>query len=430
MLKKKNFYKNCATLFVSLSLATVLSACGGGGSGGENSATSTNTPTPTPEAATATPTPPPAQVQANVAPLRVTPGPVGSYMNGLFGDVTFCDAQNQCVEVKDMLFDTGSSGIRVLQSALPNNGFLPTTKMGGRNVASCALYASGYAWGEVTSATVRIGNMTTTVPIPVHVVGRSSNTVPEDCSAGSQPLNTQAQLRANGIIGIGVFSKDCGMLCDLAPTVAYWTCDTFDCWASKMPIANQITNPISAMPAPFNNGTVISLPAIPSAGAKDVIGKLYVGIVDNNIATLQAPETVVNADTRGYVSMTMGGEVYTESFFDSGTNGNGFTDKTGMSKCSASAFSFFCPTVAKTDVVTMNNQKPGAAGQITSLTINTGNANQLIVSGNNAYNNMSFDFSSWNKSVNLGLPSFYGRNIFTGIENTSSDYGNGRYFAF
>jgi hypothetical protein len=63
--------------------------------------------------------------------------------------------------------------------------------------------------------------------------------------------------------------------------------------------------------------------------------------------------------------------------------------------------------------------------------IKIGNAGQLYNSGNFAFNNLGIpntNLSSTN--IDLGLTFFYGKNIVTGMEGTTSNLGSGTYFAF
>jgi hypothetical protein len=55
----------------------------------------------------------------NVAAVAVNGGPLGNYANGLFVSVTVCvPASSTCQTIPNVLVDTGSTGLRILGSAL------------------------------------------------------------------------------------------------------------------------------------------------------------------------------------------------------------------------------------------------------------------------------------------------------------------------
>ena len=81
---------------VLVGILLLLSGCGGGGGGGSS-----------------------AIIQANVLPLTVDPGP-GNGVNHLFASVTICapGSNINCQTVDHVLVDTGSTGLRIMASAL------------------------------------------------------------------------------------------------------------------------------------------------------------------------------------------------------------------------------------------------------------------------------------------------------------------------
>src|SRR5207342_1303998 len=59
----------------------------------------------------------------NVQPITVNSGPANNYVNGLFTSVTVCvpGSASNCQTIDGVLVDTGSSGLRILSSALTLN---------------------------------------------------------------------------------------------------------------------------------------------------------------------------------------------------------------------------------------------------------------------------------------------------------------------
>ena len=84
---------------------------------------------------------------------------------------------------------------------------------------------------------------------------------------------------------------------------------------------------------------------------------------------------------------------------------------------------FYCPT-AETKFTATNTGSNGASG---TVTFNIANARTLLNSGNTAFNNLGGGFAG---SFDYGLPFFFGRNVYVGIENQSTPGGVGPYWAY
>src|ERR1700723_1624120 len=123
-------------------------ACGGG-----SSSITTQTPPPT---------------GSNVATLTGKAGPAGDYANGAFTSVTVCvPGTSTCQTINGVLVDTGSSGLRLLSSALTIS--LPQQDASdGNPVAECLPFVIGYTWGPVQTADVEMaGEKASSTPIQV-----------------------------------------------------------------------------------------------------------------------------------------------------------------------------------------------------------------------------------------------------------------------
>jgi hypothetical protein len=328
--------------------------------------------------------------------------------------------------VNNVIYDTGSVGVRILSSALPSN-FLTANTISGKTVSECEVFASGYTWGDVANATVQLGQMTTPSAIPIQVIGQSSSTTPSACSSNGTNLSNISGLAANGIIGIGLFNQDCGSTCAAVSNAGfYYGCSNGTCSTIAVPVAQQIQNPVSSMSSD-NNGTVISLPSIPSTGSSSVTGNIYLGIGTRNNNTLSNP-TVYNTSTYGYINITYNGTTYPKSFIDSGSSLVGVIDSS-IPTCTASYSSgLLCPTSDLTKTITLANSSKTVSG---NSTIYFSNATSLLNNGNNAYYNIGQPlYSTLSSGVDLGLGFFFGKSIATGIEGYSSSYGSGTYYAF
>jgi len=195
---------------VAIALLACMTGCGSGGGGHHGTTTG---PTST---SVASSTPQPIATPMNVQPIAVNSGPTGDYVNGLFTSVTICvpgDA-GRCQTISGILVDTGSVGLRILSSALSLS--LPqqmTTS--GDPAAECVPFLGSVTWGSVRVADVKLAGQTASA-IPVQVIGDPKfPNIPARCTSGGlPPANDIGSLRANGLLGIGVFREDCGGACE------------------------------------------------------------------------------------------------------------------------------------------------------------------------------------------------------------------------
>src|SRR4029077_10019456 len=88
----------------------------------------------------------------NVAPITVNAGPAGNYANGAFTSVTVCvPGSSTCQTIDGVLVDTGSTGLRLLSSALTIK--LTQQETGtGNPVVECLPFLGSYTWGPVQTA--------------------------------------------------------------------------------------------------------------------------------------------------------------------------------------------------------------------------------------------------------------------------------------
>jgi hypothetical protein len=392
-------------------LAIVLAmGCGGGGSssdGNNNGSGSTQ----------------------NVQPLNVDAGPAGNYVNGAFTSVTVCiPGTSNCQTIPGVLVDTGSSGLRVLSSALTLT--LPQQKDANNNaIAECNQFQDGFTWGPVQSADVQIAGEQAS-DIPIQVIGSNNFPVPTACTnTGLASEETLQALGANGILGVGTFRQDCGGACAITGTGnpgLYFRCPSSSCVPTTEGLANQVQNPVW-MFSSDNNGVLIQLPSVAAGGgASPFSGSLIFGIGTQSNNSL-GNATVFALNSQGEFSTIFSNRTVT-GFIDSGSNGLYFLDSasTGLPTCTGSknASSFYCP--ATTQHLSATNRGTNGASNQVSFAVS--NANTLFLTpGAVAFSDLAgpnpgfFDF---------GLPFFYGRNVFTAIEGQNTSAGAGPFWAY
>ena len=414
-------------------LSVALTGCGGGGgsSGGSTTAAIPASPA-SPASAASSPANAPASSPTasapasvpqsntpNTQPIAVTSAP-GLTRNMLTTSVTVCvPGTSNCATIDNIQVDTGSQGLRILASALPSSLQLAALPSGSGNAGECAVFGGGYTWGAVRSADVQMaGQVAASLPVQL-IADPSLPSVPSDCAGTGLAMQTTTTLRSNGILGVGLFAADCGSACAASALPRwYYSCDASGaCQASMQPVAQQVTNPVSAFPLD-NNGVVIDLPPVPDAGASSVAGSLIFGIgtqADNVLGSVM----VLKANTQsGYVSTTSNGQTYSLSYLDTGSNAL-YIANAGMPECGL----WYCPTTTQA----ANAVIAGTDGTTAAVAFSVANSTSLFDSSNNAFDNLAGIASD---SFGWGLPFFFGRRVYTAIEARVTSAGDGPYYAF
>ena len=372
--------------------------------------------------------PQPAGPASDVESIVVNSGPANDYANGAFASATICvpGSPTSCQTIDGLLVDTGSSGVRVLASALT----LPLPQQnaaGGGALVECNQFLDGYTWGPVQTADVKLSGESAS-SVPIQVIGASQfATVPSDCTSGGLTSeDTLATLGANGVLGVGEFRQDCGFGCTIAGASnpgLYFACSAQGCQTTTASLAQQLQNPVWLFGSD-NNGVVLELPPVAAAGAATATGSMVFGIGTQSNNALGSAR-VMTADANGNFSTIYNGKTYGGSFIDSGSNGFFFLDSpsTGLPLCPDTS-DFYCPATSPSVSAT----PVGANGTSVAVTFTVGNADTFL---NNLAFNAFPELAGPNAgSFDWGLPFFYGRRVFTAIEGQSTPSGIGPYWAF
>ncbi|HMC70412.1 MAG TPA: DUF3443 domain-containing protein, partial [Mycobacteriales bacterium] len=363
----------------------------------------------------------------NMQSVVVNSGPNNDYANGLFTSVTVCvPGTSSCQLISGILVDTGSTGLRVLSSAL-NNLNLPQQTATSGPVVECAQFQDGFTWGPVQTADVKLAGETAS-SVPIQVIGSPSfSTIPSGCAnSGGTAEDSLGTLSANGILGVGLFREDCGPPCASSGSSNpgfYYSCPSSGCIVIAQPSAKQLQNPVS-MFATDNNGVVIQLPSVAPGGAATLTGSMTFGIGTQSDNALGSAK-VYTTDGTGSFTTVFNGQSLASSFIDSGSNGFFFVDaaSSGLPVCLDTS-DFYCPAPRQSFSATTR----GANGTTSTVSFSIDNADTLLrarqfsvfgeLGGPNAG---AFDW---------GLPFFYGRTVFTAIDGQSTPGGTGPYWAY
>lgn len=367
---------------------------------------------------------------SNVLPIHVGPsagsvcGQMG-YGNEPCTSVTICvPGTQQCQVLTDILVDTGSVGLRVFQSVIQLP--LPLILDGsGHPYAECAQFGTGSDWGPLVQAGLVLSGEPA-ITLPIQLINQSFAPAPSGCADGD---TGPQEAGYNGILGLGVFAQDCGADCAADPSnKVYFDCSTTgpsgSCQSVTMPLSDQLQNPVSGLPTD-NNGLLIAMPQADFRGSHDLTGVLILGI---GTRANNAP-TQVHAyltDDLGTFTTVMEGRAYPGSFIDSGSNGLFFPNDVGLPLCPSSgpANQFYCPSQVQS--LTATNLSYGGNSEA-QITFGIGNGEALLNSGNFAFPDLGGNVTSL---FDWGMPFFYGRAVFEGIEGQSSPIGYGHYMAY
>lgn len=379
------------TLLLSLALA----ACGGGGSNGTNSSA--------PNLAPATP----AALEANAVKITVEAGP-GNNVNLPYVTLTICaPGTTTCQIIDHILVDTGSTGLRLLASALTGVN-LPAQSSGASSaVWECAQFLNFVVWGPVKLSDITIGEKRA-ASMPMQLV----ETTGSGCNNAALSATSASELGANGILGVGLFTND-GQL--------YYNCAQPSRFCKiNVATSSQVQNPVTRF-ATDNNGVLLQLPAVASSGATRIEGQMIFG-VDTQSNNQLGTARVIQANSVGYFSTTYKGTVLPNSYIDSGSNGLYFDDPS-LSQCSSNA-GFYCPPSQQNLMATITLRN----GASDTVPFSIANASTLFATNNYGFNNLGGGLSS--SGFDWGLPFFLGRNVYTVIEGRSTSAGTGPLYAY
>jgi hypothetical protein len=362
----------------------------------------------------------------NSVPVTVDSGPAGTNaFNIPFVSVTVCRPGTAiCQTIDHVLVDTGSYGLR-LMAPLDSSLALPAQKSAsGAAVGECAQFVSGYTWGSVAQADVKLGGETALAQ-SIQVIGDTPGGVtstPSACTSVGSNIGTVAALGANGILGVGLLKQDCGLACaNSAISATYYACSGSACSSISMPLAQQVSNPVASFRTD-NNGVVLTMPTVGANGASALAGTLVFGIGTQSNNAIQA-ETRYAANSRGYFTVIYKGTTMSSSFIDSGSNGMFFNDSS-ISQC-VSNKGFYCPSTALSLSATNMAYDGSASGDLAFSVLNLDQVSANVVAAS-VGGPSGTQHSSGANSFDWGLPFFFGRRVFVGFEGSAS----GPYWAY
>jgi hypothetical protein len=361
------------------------------------------------------------------------------YPNEPCVSVTICSSSNpsDCQTINNILLDTGSYGLRIFQSVI-SIPLTQATASNGGGLAECVQYGDGSSqWGPVDLAMVQLGNEPA-VQVPIEVINSTYAKAPGPCtSSESTPDTSPSEAGFNGILGVGLFAQDCGSFCaSNANNTEYYSCSGTSCSGAAVALANQVINPVALLPTD-NNGVIVELPSVGTNGVASLSGSLILGIgTESNNQPSGASTYLANDEGEFSTVFSSYSSSSIPSFIDSGSSVLFFPQISSTPDCSSSAggdHSGFAGWDCPASLLSLSATNMSASGsQSGSVSFQVGNAYQLL---NNSSNMVFSDVAAGSltgssASFDWGLPFFYGRNVYVGIDGAKSSLGTGPYWAY
>jgi hypothetical protein len=368
----------------------------------------------------------------NSIPVTVDKGPQGTSTNVPYVSVKVCaPGTDNCQTIDHVLLDSGSTGLRLLASALQNPAALTSNAdASAPMLAECFPFGSGYTWGSVKKADIHLGKKTA-LNVPVQLINDAElPSAPAKCQQEGINAGNLKVMQANGILGISSDTVDCGSLCTGSSVArVYYMCSNGDCEVARLSIADQVPNPISKFDRD-NNGVVIVFPSVRDGDAT-VTGRLIFGIGTRPNNQLRHANIYALDEDRFIENVLVNGTT-TKVAIDTGSTGSFFNMAGDPPVCASVpglTDKYFC---AKGQTIF---QFPAQTSPI-SVAVNTTNPVQYQQTYPLAAVNPSLTGPTGGTNTPdaatsvLGLPFFFGRSVFIGFDGAKAGSAKGPFNAF
>jgi hypothetical protein len=377
----------------------------------------------------------------NTVTLTIDGGPAGATgaINHAYVTVKVCAAgsSTQCANIDHVLLDTGSWGLRLVGSVLAAHSVALATESDtqGQLIEECVNFSGGETWGPVALADVSLaGESASKLPVQIMDDNGAYAPPPASCGANGTLINDIGGFDANGVLGVGVMMQDCGSACVNALTAlpVYYGCSSGAagvCTAENVALDLQVTNPVARF-ATDNNGIIVNLPTLVNAnGDVTDTGELLFGIgtqTDNSLPGQGL--TVLGTDSNGdFMATYNGGSAMLPALIDSGTDAYAFDDPT-IAVCGSGAFvGYYCPAGGNAALFAVNTGV-GTNAATNRVNFDIVDPNLSFLAGSASFGNIGGGAGS--SSFTWGMPFFFGRKIYIGIDQRVAGAYTGPYFAY
>ncbi|MHB8721766.1 MAG: DUF3443 family protein [Steroidobacteraceae bacterium] len=381
-------------------------------------------------------TPPPPVMNTMAVSVDTGPAADPGQTNHAYVTIKVCasGSTTQCATIDHVLLDTGSWGLRLVGSVLTAAKVTLSTETDakGQVIEECVKFGGGDTWGPVALADITMAGETA-AKLPVQVLDDANTAAPPPatCGANGTLLNAVTGFNANGLLGVGVFAQDCGAACvsPSTPLPIYYGCTSAGvCTAENVALASQVTNPV-ALFAADNNGVIVNMPNLVNVnGDASVQGELIFGLATQTDNALPATGlTVLGANSGGDFTATYnGGTTALPAMIDSGTDDYAFDDPS-IPVCSSGRFSgLYCPAAPPQNLFAVNTGV-GVNNATNTVDFALADPNTFVPTAS-AFGELGGGRGSTN--FLWGMPFFYGRKVYIGIDQKASGSFTGPYYAY
>ena len=269
----------------------------------------------------------------NVIPVAVRTPYAG--FNRMLVSVTVCEpGTERCARIDDVMVDTGSTGLRLEASSVPDWLRLPPfSGPDGKPLAECLRFVHDTAWGPLRRADVRLGGLTAKA-LPLQVIDDGGGPQPTSCP------RSDVRPTSNGTLGVGQHPFDCQDACEQhadGPGVFVQDGTAWVPVLGRVETAYRLPNPVSYLPG-HDDGIVIELPSPPEGGSREVEGTLTFGVGGADLDRLGVSD-VLHLDTHGRFTTVVDGRSFPDSSVDSGTETYLIGD-VGLPRCPDMAWAY------------------------------------------------------------------------------------------
>jgi len=327
-----------------------------------------------------------------------------------------------------------ATGLTLAVTPDPNNS--------SNSIAECLPFADGYTWGALTTADVSLAGELASA-VAVNIIddnGSYGATPPHSCtnvlSSSTTSLNSVVAFAANGVLGVGIADQDCGASCaecasysngcNTSMSDLYYSCNTGTNTCAFTPVSEtaQVRNPV-ALFATDNNGVILALEAIPTAGQATASGTLTFGI-DTQSNNALGNAFVLTANSSGNFTTVFNNQTLSSSFIDSGSNGLFFPDSS-ITVC-PNASDFYCPS--STLALSATNEGQFGATSLVNFQVSNESTISYSVYADAALAGPAATNTTLGSYFDFGLPFFYGKSVYTGIESRTAGTQVGPFYAY
>ena len=240
---------------------------------------------------------------------------------------------------------------------------------------------------------------------------------------------TPAAAGFNGILGVGLFTQDCGATCaSSANNGRYYRLQRNELQRDDRPPFQPGPEPRGAPPPGQQRRDRAAPERCPR---RDALGRRRPHPRDRHPVEQRAAfrgDGLFGQSTTGNFTTQFGGRTYS-SFIDSGSNGLFFTPPAAsasqLPNCPSPNAVWFCPP-STLSLLATNTGASGAPSGV--VPFNIGNLSDLVA---NSFFRVFVEVGgTFPGNFDWGLPFFFGRTVVVGYEGKASSLGNGPYWAY